>query len=136
MLWYRSDSAQLTISGPKRGTLTARVPPRRSTRASSAMAEWSSGRCSSTSAHITLSKAPSGNGSLSASPLTATPAPLSGTSPASTIALMTAMVEAGEVPESGADHALHLDGVGVERHHHSPAAEALEGMSTGTASEI
>ena len=36
--WYSDDNAQLTTSGPKRGTVTAIVPPGRSTRASSAMA--------------------------------------------------------------------------------------------------
>ena len=37
-LWYSSDSAQLSSSGPKRGTVTAIVPPGRSTRASSPIA--------------------------------------------------------------------------------------------------
>ena len=47
--WYASDSSQLTTSGPHRGTVTAIVPPGRSTRTSSAIAVVSSAMCSSTS---------------------------------------------------------------------------------------
>ena len=45
-LWYSSDSAQVSSSGHHLGTVTARVPPGLSTRASSAMADRSSGMCS------------------------------------------------------------------------------------------
>ena len=68
--WYSSDSAQLTSSGPKRGTVTAIVPPGRSTRASSPIAARSSGRCSRTSEQMTRSNVASGNGRCSPSPWT------------------------------------------------------------------
>ncbi len=55
-------------SGPQRGTVTAMVPPGRSTRASSAMADSSSGMCSRTSDAMTRSKEPSAKGSWRASP--------------------------------------------------------------------
>ena len=69
--WYSSERAQLIASGPQRGTVTAMVPPGRSTRASSRMAATSSGMCSRTSEAMTRSKVASGNGRASASPCTA-----------------------------------------------------------------
>ena len=72
--WYSRDSAQQIRSGSQAGTVTATVPPGRSTRAISAMARLSSGTCSRISATMTASKAPSGNGSLVASAVSATAA--------------------------------------------------------------
>ena len=60
-------------SGSQRGTVTAIVPPGRNTRTNSAMAAASVGMCSRTSAAITRSKAPSGNGTVRASPRTTPP---------------------------------------------------------------
>ena len=77
---------QQTCSGSQAGTVTAMVPPGRSTRASSSSAAWSSGMCSSTSEAMTRSKAPSAKGRRVPSPCTA-PASESGpTSPASAMA--------------------------------------------------
>ena len=88
MSWYWFDSAQLTASGPNRGTVTAMVPPGRSTRDSSAMAVPSSGMCSRTSDAMTRSKLASAKGRRRASPWT-TPASSSDcTSPASSMAPM------------------------------------------------
>ena len=84
--WYSSDRAQFTASGPQRGTVTAMVPPGRSTRASSVIAATSSGMCSSTSDAMTRSKVASANGSASASPCTAAAGWSAANSPASTIA--------------------------------------------------
>ena len=84
--WYSSESAQLIASGPQRGTVTAMVPPGRSTRASSRMAARSSGMCSSTSEAMTRSKVPSGKGRASASPCTAVAGWSGASSPASTMA--------------------------------------------------
>src|SRR5512139_4025836 len=66
--WYSSESAQQIFSGNQRGTVTAIVPPGRSTRTSSAIAASSSGMCSRTSAATTRSNSPSAKGSESASP--------------------------------------------------------------------
>jgi hypothetical protein len=76
----------LTASGPKRGTVTAIVPPGRSTRDNSAMAPLSSGMCSSTSEAITRSNVPSENGSRRALPCTTPASSSRRTSPASTMA--------------------------------------------------
>ena len=57
-----SSSLQQIVSGSHAGTVTASVPPGRSTRASSARAARSSAMCSSTSAAMTRSKAPAANG--------------------------------------------------------------------------
>ncbi len=84
--WYSSLSSQQTFSGSHAGTVTAIVPPGRSTRASSAIAPPSSGMCSITSEAMTRSKAPLSNGRCTASPLTAPVQPSSATSPASAIA--------------------------------------------------
>ena len=51
------------LLGSQRGTVTAIVPPGRSTRTSSAIAAVSSGMCSSTSEATTRSNSPSANGS-------------------------------------------------------------------------
>jgi hypothetical protein len=67
--------------------VTAATPPGRSTRAISFMAVWSAGMCSSTSAAITRSKQPSGNGIAVASPAGAAADAPGGTSPASVIAV-------------------------------------------------
>ena len=67
--WYSSDSAQHTRSGSQAGTVTAMVPPGRSTLVSSRAAAPSSGMCSMTSDAMMRSKVPSANGSASASPL-------------------------------------------------------------------
>ncbi len=122
--WYSSESAQLIASGTQRGTVTAMVPPGRSTRASSLMAARSSGMCSRTSDAITRSKVPSGKGSASASPCTA----VAGWPGASSPCL-----------HHGADraaHLRHLVGTGVERHHGRTTPRRLEGVAPEAAAEI
>ncbi len=84
--WYSADSAQQTFSGSHDGTVAASTPPGRSTRRTSAMAPVSSGMCSKTSEQMTRSKVSSGNGRRRASPLSATPSPSLGASPASRMA--------------------------------------------------
>ena len=79
-------SAQQIRSASHAGTLTAMVPPGRSTRASSRMAASSSGMCSRTSAAMIRSKDPSGNGSRVASPRAVALPPGAGMSPAWSIA--------------------------------------------------
>src|SRR3954469_18844722 len=73
-------------SGSNDGTVTASRPPGLSTRSSSAIALMSSGMCSSTSAATILSKESSGNGRLSASPVTVRAEAPAGGSPSSSMA--------------------------------------------------
>ena len=84
--WYSSDRAQHTFSGSHAGTVTARVPPGRSTRTSSSRAATSSGMCSITSLAMMWSKVPSAKGSPVASPAVVTAMPSGGASPDSTMA--------------------------------------------------
>ena len=122
--WYSSERAQLTASGPQRGTVTAIVPPGRSTRDSSLMAATSSGMCSSTSEAITRSKVPSGNGSASASPCTAVPGGRPASSPASTMA--------PKVPRTWATSS----GPASSATTAAPAAGRLEGVTAEPAAEV
>ena len=69
--WYSVDSAQQTRSGSQAGTVTATVPPGRSTRAISFSAAASFGMCSSISATMMPSNDPSAKGSRVASAVTA-----------------------------------------------------------------
>ena len=127
----RRRAPSRSISGSQRGTVTAIVPPGRSTRTSSAIAWMSAGMCSRTSAATTRSNSPSANGSDSASPsLTSASAP-SGTSPASRIApnrsrtpreLVGVLVEGDDVGAA----AVHLERVpaGAAAHVEHPVARA------------
>ena len=85
--WYSSDSAQQMRSARNAGTVTAIVPPGRSTRTSSPMAAASSEMCSNTSAAMIRSKLASGNGSAVASPCAQALRAPSPRSPAASMAL-------------------------------------------------
>ena len=106
------------------GTVTAIVPPGRSTRASSARAAASSGMCSSTSAAMTRSNGPSANGRRVASPCTVPAQRRSSTSPA-----------VGHRPE-GVAHLLQLGAGVVEGDDARAAPGRLEGVAAEAAAEV
>ena len=108
----------------QRGTVTASVPPGLSTRASSAMAVASSGRCSRTSAAMTRSNVPSGKGRARASPRTATPRRARSASPAPRMA------------PSMRGGARRLVGVPVQGDHVGAGAVGVEGVPAAAAAEV
>src|SRR5580658_4360394 len=97
-------------SGPKRGTVMAIVPPGRSTRASSPIAERSSGRCSNNSEHITLDHVVV-NGSLGE-------------------------LARFDHRDEHRGHPVHLVRAGVERDHTGATTSRFEGVATKATAEV
>ena len=120
----RRTAASRSTSGSQRGTVTATVPPGRSTRTSSAIAWMSAGMCSRISAATIRSNSPSANGS------------------DERVALLDVGLGArGHLAGllHRAEHVAHggeLVGVLVEGDHVGAAAVHLEGVPAGAAAQV